>query len=450
MEPSAAAPDPGPRPAVASHGRRQRANGSRSAAAQETRKPATGSTAEARSIALCRGFCEELVAEAQVAVGEFAAPGPAPPVDWERVWDVRPGTPLAAAAGRAVLASSQIASTLLDQLGHEAPVAVPFTPTAPSVLTSPPRGAPPATDDRNRLMSARQQRRLRAVFVAFGWVRNVGLILLLFAAWQLWGTSIEHAQAQSSLRQQFHPRVHQPVTTSHGPALVPLAATLPEPGEGSAVARLQIPAIGVDQIVVEGTAEGDLAKGPGHYVGTAMPGQAGNVAIAGHRTTYGAPFGNLDRLAIGDHVELTTDAGEVLTYVVSQPPVAVSPRDVSLLNTVGDDRLTLTTCNPKFSASQRLVVVALLDRPVTPGSTSTAPMVGRRVVHVVDNATGWNLGYLPLAVLLLAVLVLLGLANQRARHFYGRTGRWLVLVPIWSAGLYFLFVALTKLLPANL
>ena len=72
------------------------------------------------------------------------------------------------------------------------------------------------------------------------------------------------------------------------------------------MAKLQIPAIGLDEIVVSGTAESDLAKGPGHYVGTAAPGQAGNVAIAGHRTTNGAPFNRLGQLAIGDKIFLTT------------------------------------------------------------------------------------------------------------------------------------------------
>jgi sortase A len=288
----------------------------------------------------------------------------------------------------------------------------------------------------------RLNRRLRLAFTGFGWVRNIGLILVLFAAWQLWGTSIEHAHDQAFLRHEFQAHVQHVKPSRTGPVLIASTVRLPEPAQGSVVAHLQIPAIGVDQYVVEGTGEGDLAKGPGHYIGTAMPGQSGNVAIAGHRTTYGAPFNRLDRLTPGDPVMLTTPSGELLTYVVSQPPVAVSPRDVSILNTFDDNRLTLTTCNPKFSASQRLVVVATLR-------ASVATPVPHKV-HVVVGSTGWNISYLPGALMVLVLLVLLGLANGRASAIYGRAGRWLVLTPIWAAVLYFGFVLLTKLLPATL
>ena len=112
------------------------------------------------------------------------------------------------------------------------------------------------------------------------------------------------------------------------------------------MAELQIPAIGVDQFVVSGTDATELSKGPGHYVGTAVPGQAGNVAIAGHRTTNGAPFNRLGQLVRGDRIILTTTSGEHLTYVVSGTPQAVSPSDVAVLNYFGDNRITLTTCTP--------------------------------------------------------------------------------------------------------
>jgi sortase A len=288
---------------------------------------------------------------------------------------------------------------------------------------------------------------MRVLFVTFGWVRNIGLVLLLFAAWQLWGTSIEHAHAQDTLRQEFQAHVHHVTITPAAPTLVSASTRLSE-REGSVVGHLQIPAIGVDQYVVEGTAEGDLAKGPGHYIGTSMPGQAGNVAIAGHRTTYGAPFNQLDKLKINDRINLTTDSGEVLTYVVSQVPVVVSPNDVAVLNTIHDNRLTLTTCNPKFSASQRLVAVALLSEPL-PAAATTVTMEPR-TVRIVTGSTGWNLDYLGETGAALIVLILLGLFNGWAKRVFGRVGRFLILVPIWVAGLYFLFVALTQLLPANL
>ena len=299
----------------------------------------------------------------------------------------------------------------------------------------------------------RRLRRLRRLFTAFGWMRNIGVILLLFAAWQLWGTSIQQAHAQRTLKTQFLEHVDHKTVIPAAPDLVSANATLPAPRDGSVVAHLQIPAIGVDQYVVQGTDEGDLAEGPGHYIGTSMPGQAGNVGIAGHRTTYGAPFNELGQLKVSDKIILTTDSGEALTYVVSQPPVAVSPNDVAVLNTSNDDRVTLTTCNPKYSSSQRLIVVGLLSAPApmtTTSVTRTAVTVTPRTVRIADDAVAWNLRYLPEVFAVLIVMALLALANGRARRIYGRLGRFLVLAPMWGGALYFLFSLLTKLLPANL
>jgi sortase A len=306
--------------------------------------------------------------------------------------------------------------------------------------------APPQVAARRR--GLRRLHAPRALFVASGWVQNIGLIMLLFAAWQLWGTSIQHNDAQHTLRTEFQVKVHHFESTAPSPTLVSSNAQIPQPANGSVVGHLQIPDIGVDQYVVEGTAENDLSMGPGHYVGTSMPGQAGNVGIAGHRTTYGAPFNNLDHLAINDQIILTTDSGEVLTYVVSQPPFVVSPRDVSVLDSGSDNRLTLTTCNPRFSDTSRLVVVALLTQPSSASGTQVT--IVPHTVRVTADDTGWNFNYLPQALVLIVLLVVLGLLWGRARRLLGRLGRVLMLTPVWLAGLYFLFEALTKLLPANL
>jgi sortase A len=229
--------------------------------------------------------------------------------------------------------------------------------------------------------------------------------------------------------------------------LIPANQVVTPPAEGSLVAHLQIPAIGLDEYVVSGTAEGDLAKGPGHYIGTAAPGQAGNVAIAGHRTTNGAPFNQIGKLAAGNQIYLTTVSGERLTYVVSQPPDAVSPGDVAVLNDFGDDRVTLTTCNPEYSSSQRLVVVGELKQP-NPPKASKAKTVR---YHIVDPATtSWDWSSLPVVVLELGVLLLLGLSNRRFTAWFGRSGRWMILAPIWAGSLYLLFNTLTSFLPTSI
>ncbi len=125
------------------------------------------------------------------------------------------------------------------------------------------------------------------------------------------------------------------------------------------VARLEIPAIGLQAYVVEGTQKSQLTKGPGHYPGTPLPGESGNVAIAGHRTMYGHVFHDLHLLEAGDVIRTATSA-TTATYRVVEIRV-VSPRDTHVAAATDDSRLTLTTCNPIGSAAQRLVVVAELD-----------------------------------------------------------------------------------------
>lgn len=127
---------------------------------------------------------------------------------------------------------------------------------------------------------------------------------------------------------------------------------------GDSLTRLQIPAIGVDVVVVEGTTEEALKAGAGHYPGTPLPCAVGDVAIAGHRTTYGRPFSNVDRLVPGDRIVLTTPVGSC-TYEVDRPPFVVLPNDTAVVaNTPAQYTLTLTSCTPKGSASHRIVIKA--------------------------------------------------------------------------------------------
>lgn len=113
----------------------------------------------------------------------------------------------------------------------------------------------------------------------------------------------------------------------------------------------------------------DLKKGPGHYPGTALPGGSGNAAIAGHRTTYGAPFFRVDELEAGDPIFITIRGGRY-RYDVSELKI-VAPEDAWVLEPTEDNRLTLTTCHPRYSAAQRLIVVAQLVS--APASTAPVP-----------------------------------------------------------------------------
>jgi sortase A len=126
---------------------------------------------------------------------------------------------------------------------------------------------------------------------------------------------------------------------------------------GDSLTRIKIPSIGLDTVVVEGITPSALRAGAGHYPTTPLPCEGGNVSIAGHRTTYGRPFGNVDQLKPGATIELTTPIGGCV-YQVAKDPYVVAPTDMSVIDPTGERSLTLTTCHPKGSAAQRLIIRA--------------------------------------------------------------------------------------------
>jgi len=128
------------------------------------------------------------------------------------------------------------------------------------------------------------------------------------------------------------------------------------PEQGESFAFLRIPEIDVDEVVFEGVDRQTLRSGPGHMEGTALPGQPGNSVLSGHRTTYGRPFFDFDLLEVGDDIEMETAIG-VHVYQIREMQI-VEPTDVWVTDNKPGGWMTLTTCNPKFSARQRLVVWA--------------------------------------------------------------------------------------------
>ncbi|MEM9465887.1 MAG: sortase [Actinomycetota bacterium] len=247
-----------------------------------------------------------------------------------------------------------------------------------------------------------------------------GVIVLLFVVFQLWGTNLQEARAQDGLRDDLNERFDAvaggldtsllarpvldtaPATDSAAdatdapddpPAAATTEAAAPAapidddvlaalfPDDGDALARIEIPSLDVDKVVVRGVAVADLRKGPGHYSQTALPGNTGNASIAGHRTTYGAPFNRIDELVPGDEITVTSVQGE-FTYrvldatdayaddldqvqAIGDGHIIVDPGATWVLGDFGDNRLTLTACHPKLSSRQRIIVAAeLVDDPV--------------------------------------------------------------------------------------
>ncbi|HEX3830582.1 MAG TPA: class E sortase [Solirubrobacteraceae bacterium] len=132
---------------------------------------------------------------------------------------------------------------------------------------------------------------------------------------------------------------------------------------GDAIGQIDIPRIGHTYNIIEGTDTRSLEAGPGHYPSTAFPGMGQTVAVAGHRTTYLAPFRFLNELTAGNRIIVTMPYGR-FTYVVQYQRI-VKPTQTSVIDSVGYDRLVLSACNPLYSAAQRIIVFARL-RSVTP------------------------------------------------------------------------------------
>ncbi len=222
---------------------------------------------------------------------------------------------------------------------------------------------------------------------------SLGLLIFAFVAYQLWGTGIQYNQHQNDLRRDFDallaqapappsasiatmvaalPDTSTPETSVAGAIATPavaettvaatptVAAALPPIELGTAIAYIEIPSIKVNEVIVAGVRTNDLKKGIGHFPSSPMPGQPGNAALAGHRTTHGQPFINIDRVQIGDEIIITTLQGRYVYRMTGQQ--IVKPSDGQVVANQPDKKmLTLTSCNPKFSTRERIVVTADLD-----------------------------------------------------------------------------------------
>jgi sortase A len=317
---------------------------------------------------------------------------------------------------------------------------------------------------------------------------TAGTLILLFVAYQLWGTNIHTARAQSSLSAQFDaalstttsttaPATTAPTTTAPGTpgqvAVVPAVlapADLPLPAYGDPVAQIKIPKIGVDAVVVEGVGLDQLKRGPGHYQETPLPGQKGNAAIAGHRTTYGAPFHNVDQLVNGDQIIVETMQGEFV-YEIDHVHI-VKPNQVEVLEDKGDNRITLTACHPKYSLRERIIVTGVLvGQPAPPISgqqearaeaAELASESGSYERTEIDgDLSGGDGSKIPAVIwglicagVWLATWLVSRLVDQRAgkRRRHRRLLTWspyVVGLPVFLVCLYVFFENVASVLPAN-
>lgn len=334
-------------------------------------------------------------------------------------------------------------------------------------------------------MKEHVRRRVDAVLAIVGRTFiTAGLLLLGLVAYQLWGTGLEQSRAQSRLRDEFQTLIASPPTTTEtvtndGDSATPRINTPYRPN--SALALLEIPSASVADVVVNGATVSALRHGPGHITGTALPGQPGNSAIAGHRTSYGAPFADLDDVKIGDDVRVTTRDGR-FTYTVSDVRI-VSPRQTEVLRPRKDrSLLTLITCHPRWSTAKRLVVVAELTSsepvatstptagppvdsttPTTSVPATTVPPTSVPVADPTENGIeldGWfsDTGAVFPAVLLGLLLVIISVLTHVLRRTLRSRGRrdsrarlvsWAAAAVPFLVALFYWYHFINMLLPAS-
>jgi sortase A len=204
---------------------------------------------------------------------------------------------------------------------------------------------------------------------------TLGLVLLLFCVYQLVWTNVEANRAQGAVAERLADDWRQP-----GPTAAPQAPLK----LGKGFAFLRIPRLGknFDVPVVEGVRTRDLSRGVGHYPGTARPGEVGNFAVAGHRATNGEPFRDLDQVRRGDALVVETET-TWYTYVVDRTRI-VKPTDVWVLDPVPghpqttptEPLLTLTTCNPRWASTERLIVFSHLEETTPKSAGRPAALTG--------------------------------------------------------------------------
>ncbi|MBM3638131.1 MAG: class E sortase [Actinobacteria bacterium] len=286
-----------------------------------------------------------------------------------------------------------------------------------------------------------------------------GLLLLGFTAYQLWGTGLQTSRFQSELEQEF---TSTPQTSSTSPSTTPQSVIDTNGIDvGDAIGKITIEKIDVDDWIVAGVSYKALKKGPGLFPDSALPGSLGNSAIAGHRTTFGAPFADLDKLNQGDIITVTTRRG-VFTYAVRSVDI-VKPSAVEVLETTDPSKgvLTLVTCHPKWTSANRLIVSADLQENATtsdrwtPAPTTAATTDQTSGVDTDEEvlSEGWlhDPSAIPQTLMWAIAAILMWWLGGFLGRRLGRQVllRAFVVVPFLVA-LYFFYENLSRLTPTNL
>ncbi|HUQ22723.1 MAG TPA: sortase [Gaiellaceae bacterium] len=213
-------------------------------------------------------------------------------------------------------------------------------------------------------------------------VAGVGALAWAFTVWR-WEdpfTATLNYRDQRELAQTFDRQLEEGRPAGTPAAVADVRDTLPREAiawrrrlkPGAAVARLRIPRLGLSEIIVNGTDHNSLKRGPGRYLGSAMPGEGKLVYVAGHRTTYGAPFSHIDRLRKGDRVFVELPYA-TFEYVITGHRI-VAATETSVLKSKGREQLLLQACHPRFFATHRYIAYAKPVAVAPPGGGHSKPI----------------------------------------------------------------------------
>jgi len=280
-----------------------------------------------------------------------------------------------------------------------------------------------------RPLTHRQRVIRTTIFVLF----IAGLLAGTFLAYEFWISSISESRSQATLLQRFKVSLTQPDSHTY---LVPPKA---EP-----IGVMQIPAIGLEQVIVQGVGSTQTKLGPGHDPSTPLPGQTGNVVVLGRRTTYGGPFHDLNDLSVGDAIVVTTRQGQFVYSVVGAAVVPLGST-VPLVPTA-EDRLTLVTSNPPYLARNELIVAAKLT---TPGLQDSWPLptwpAGTKLGLTADTVA-WGPVLLWGELLVLAIAITWILYRRR----WSPASTYLLTTPVLIALTFLLCGSIDRMLPPSL
>src|SRR5262245_11075276 len=299
----------------------------------------------------------------------------------------------------------------------------------------------------------------------------VGVLIAVFLTFQFMVTDLSESRAQASLTTEFRRDLLAAGTLALGEGSAQssregfedvegigadvaadsfdakaVKEQLLNPDPGQPIAILSVPAIDLHKIVVEGSGSTQLSRGPGHYRGSPRPGYIGNSVLAGHRTTYGAPFRHLDRLEKGDKITVTTVDGQFV-YIV-RDTVTITPGQDDVTGPKFENLLTLVTSTPAYRTERRLAVVAELDdTPVVLDPETLAkrnPAIASDELGVFRDTTAWAPAVIYFQ-LLAATWILAKFLTARWR----RWSAWLITAPLLFTFGFLFLESVARLLPST-